>query len=93
MFIKERTLREKNITFLKRFSNPKSLFCFSLSFIFIIGYFEVFILNSCELASFVTSLACFIAKDKSVNELNLLSTVFSQLGDTLQTIVASKACE
>ena len=44
------------------------------------------ILNGCELANFVTWLACTIAKDKTIDELNLLSAIFSQLGDTLDTI-------
>ncbi len=46
-------------------------------------------MNGCELASFVTWLACVIAKDKTVDELNLLSAIFSQLGDTLDTIATT----
>lgn len=51
------------------------------------------VLNSCEFVSLITSIACVIAKDKSVDELNLLSTVFSQLGDTLATIAAKESCD
>ena len=51
------------------------------------------VLNSCEFVSLITSIACVIAKDKSSDELNLLSTVFTQLGDTLATITKKKACE
>lgn len=53
----------------------------------------MFVLNSCEFVTFITSVACVISQDKSVDELNLLGTFFSQLGDTLQTIAATKACE
>ena len=81
MYIEEKIQLVMNIDFLKRFS-------FNLNLFFIL-YFEVFILNSCELASFVTYIACFIAKDKTSDELNLLSAIFSQLGDTLDTIASS----
>lgn len=46
-------------------------------------------MNGCELANLVTWIACAIAKDKTVNELNLLSAIFSQLGDTLDTIAST----
>lgn len=45
-------------------------------------------MNSCEFVTFVSILACNIAKNKTQNEINLLSTFFSQLGDTLATISA-----
>lgn len=48
-------------------------------------------MQSCELAMFVSYLACCIAKDRSADEIALLSSVFSQLGDTLQTISAQEA--
>ena len=51
------------------------------------------VLNSCEIVSFITSIACVISKDKSPDELNLLSDVFSQLGDTLATIATTKFCQ
>ncbi len=48
-------------------------------------------MQSCELAMFVSYLACCIAQDRSDDEIALLSSVFSQLGDTLQTISAQEA--
>ena len=45
-------------------------------------------MNSCEFVTFISTLACVIAKDKKQNELAILSTFFSQLGDTLATIAA-----
>lgn len=48
-------------------------------------------MQSCELVMFVSSLACCIAKDKTDEEIALLSCIFSQLGDTLGTISAQEA--
>ncbi|WP_313073035.1 DUF6774 domain-containing protein [Lacrimispora sp.] len=48
-------------------------------------------MQSCELVMFVSSLACCIAKDKTDEEIGLLSCIFSQLGDTLGTISAQEA--
>lgn len=42
--------------------------------------------NYCEFVSFISFLACLIAKDKTEEELVLLSAVFTQIGDTLATI-------
>ncbi|MCI7263457.1 MAG: DUF6774 domain-containing protein [Clostridium sp.] len=51
-------------------------------------------MQSCELAVAVTALACSLVKDKSAEEIALLSSVFMQLGDTLTTIAAQQAlCE
>lgn len=51
-------------------------------------------MQSCELAAAVTALACSLAKDKSAEEIALLSSIFMQLGDTLTTIAAQQAlCE
>ncbi|MDY5485021.1 MAG: DUF6774 domain-containing protein [Clostridium sp.] len=51
-------------------------------------------MQSCELAATVTALACSLAKDKSAEEIALLSSIFMQLGDTLTTIAAQQAfCE
>lgn len=47
-------------------------------------------MQSCELVTIISTLACSIAKNKSTDELNLLSTIFSQLGDTLATIIANE---
>lgn len=48
-------------------------------------------MQSCELAMFVSSLACCIAQDRPAEEIALLSSIFSQLGDTLNTISAQEA--
>ncbi len=45
-------------------------------------------MNSCEFVTFISALASSIAKNKTQDEINLLSTFFSQLGDTLATISA-----
>lgn len=47
-------------------------------------------MDSCELVFLVSSLACTISQNKSVDELNLLAAVFTQLGDTLATIAATQ---
>lgn len=47
-----------------------------------------------ELVLFISTLAITIAKDKSTDEIDLLSVIFSQLGDTLATISTSRQrCE
>lgn len=45
-------------------------------------------MQSCELVMLVSSLACCIAENRSADEIALLSSIFSQLGDTLDTISA-----
>ena len=51
-------------------------------------------MNACELTATVTALANAIACGRSTQEVALLGTVFSQLGDTLQTIAAQNTlCE
>ena len=50
-------------------------------------------MKNCEFITFISVLACSIAKGKSQNELNLLSAFLPQLGDTLATISALDACE
>lgn len=51
-------------------------------------------MNSCELTASVTALANALACGRSADEVNLLSAVLVQLGDTLATIAAQKAlCE
>lgn len=46
-------------------------------------------MGSCELVTLISTLACFIAKDKSIDELNFLAVLFTQLGDTLATIAVN----
>ena len=43
-------------------------------------------MNPCAFVNFISLLACEIAKDKSQEELAILSTFFTQLGDTLATL-------
>ncbi len=45
-------------------------------------------MNSCAFVNFISLLACEIAKDKSQDELAILSAFFTQLGDTLATLAA-----
>ena len=45
-------------------------------------------MSSCAFINFISLLACEIAKDKSQEELSLLATFFTQLGDTLATLSA-----
>lgn len=48
-------------------------------------------MQSCEFVTAISALACCIAKDKSPDEIALLSSIFMQLGDTLTTIAAREA--
>lgn len=43
-------------------------------------------MQSCEFVTFISTLACSIAKNKSQKEIELLAAFFSQLGDTLATL-------
>ena len=47
-------------------------------------------MNPCAFVNFISLLACDIAKDKSQNELAILSAFFTQLGDTLATLAVFK---
>lgn len=47
-------------------------------------------MSPCELVSFVTAIACSIAKCCNEEEIEILSAVFVQLGDTLATINVQK---
>ena len=47
-------------------------------------------MNSCEFVTFISILACNIAKDKTAEELTILSAFFVQLGDTLATIATTR---
>ncbi len=44
-----------------------------------------------ELAASITAIAAAIADGKSQDELQLLASVFNQLGDTIDTIAAQQA--
>lgn len=45
-------------------------------------------MNSCAFVTFISTMACSIAKNRSNEEIALLGSIFSQLGDTLATIAA-----
>lgn len=45
-------------------------------------------MNSCEFVTFISILACNIAKGKEQSEIDLLAAFFTQLGDTLSTLSA-----
>ena len=47
-------------------------------------------MNSCELVNLVSMFSCLIAENYSTNQIALLSAVFTQLGDSLTTILANK---
>jgi len=44
-------------------------------------------MNSCELVTTISTIAIALSKQCSTDELSILSAAFSQLGDTLATIV------
>ncbi|MDO4330113.1 MAG: hypothetical protein Q4C66_12350 [Lachnospiraceae bacterium] len=48
-------------------------------------------MQSCELLMTVSALACCIAEGRSEDEIALLASIFSQLGDSLATITAREA--
>lgn len=48
-------------------------------------------MNSCELVTFISALACAISQNMSNQEIDLLAVVFTQLGDTLATISLKKS--
>ncbi len=52
-------------------------------------------MNSCELVTYVSSIACLMSKNCSTEELELMAAIFNQLGDTLETILVhqSNCCE
>ena len=47
-------------------------------------------MNPCAFVNFISLFACDIAKDKSQEELAILSAFFTQLGDTLATLAIFK---
>lgn len=47
-------------------------------------------MNGCEIVTLVSTLACIISQDKTAEELALLATTFTQLGDSLATIAITK---
>ncbi len=47
-------------------------------------------MESCELVTAISALACCIAEGKTSDQIAFISSVFSQLGDTLNTIAAQR---
>ena len=47
--------------------------------------------NSCELVFKISAIANTLASKLTIDELNLLATIVTQLGDTLNTIAAQRA--
>ena len=48
-------------------------------------------MQNCEFVTLISVLACSIAKDKTPEEIAVLSAFFVQLGDTLATLAALDA--
>ena len=49
-------------------------------------------MNPCELTAAITALANAVASGRTPEEISLIGALFVQLGDTLATIAAQKAC-
>lgn len=47
-------------------------------------------MNECELVIFVSTIACSLTKCLSEDELAILAAVFTQLGDTIATILTHR---
>lgn len=47
-------------------------------------------MDECELVTLVSLVACSISKCCSTDEISILAAVFSQLGDTLSTILTKR---
>ncbi len=47
-------------------------------------------MDECELITLVTAIACALSKTCSNDDITLLAAVFSQLGDTLNTVLAKR---
>ncbi len=47
-------------------------------------------MDSCELVTLVSTLSCLIANNSTDDELSILSAVFTQLGDSLTTILVCR---
>ena len=47
-------------------------------------------MNSCKLVTLISTLSCIIADNSTNDELSILSVLFTQLGDSLSTILACR---
>ena len=52
---------------------------------------EVIFVNPCQLTTTITALANAIACGKTVDELNIIGVMLTQLGDTILTIATQKS--
>ena len=48
-------------------------------------------MNSCELVNLVSALSCLIVKNYEEEQIAVIAAVFTQLGDSLATILANDA--
>lgn len=48
-------------------------------------------MNSCELVNLVSMLSCLIVQNYTEDQIAVLAAVFTQLGDSLATILANEA--
>lgn len=48
-------------------------------------------MNSCELVNLVSILSCLIVENYTDEQIGVLAAVFTQLGDSLATILANNA--
>lgn len=48
-------------------------------------------MNSCELVNLISMLTCLIVQNYDNDEIALLAAIFTQLGDSLSTILANEA--
>lgn len=48
-------------------------------------------MDSCELVTLISTLACALAKELTQEEINILAVILTQLGDTLTTIATNNA--
>ena len=48
-------------------------------------------MNSCELVNLVSMLSCLIVQNYNNDEIAVLAAIFTQLGDSLATILANEA--
>ncbi|HHU74381.1 MAG TPA: hypothetical protein GXZ28_07160 [Clostridiales bacterium] len=47
-------------------------------------------MGECELIAFISTIACILSKCCSTEELTLLAAIFTQLGDSLATILTKR---
>lgn len=47
-------------------------------------------MDECELISLITAIACGITKCCTNNDMTMMSVIFTQLGDTLATVLAQR---